>query len=570
MNKNLLRFVSISQSAKAEIINIFVIIAIWTVMVILVNPLGDFPLNDDWAYGRAVQSVIEKRDFRLSGWTATNLFSQVWWGALFCLPFGFSFTALRFSTLTLGLIGVLATYGLLREANSNQKISLLGALLVAINPIYFGLSNTFMSDVPFFAFATLSLYILIRGLRRDEILEIIIGILIACVAILTRQLGIAILLAFGCAYIIKKGVTVQNFIKGFSPTLLGFILQIFYQKWLQFTGRLPTMYGAQVKYFIESFSRGVAHLIFYFSGRTLVALVYLGLFLFPFIIIFLSLKLKKFSYRQQSLILFTSSTFFVLVMGTFVSQHKRMPLSGNILIDFGLGPLTLRDTYILKNILAPTTLKMFWVVITAIGVVGAVLLLLYLFLAIVPIFYKYQSYDFVGKKWLITLIIFAIFIYFFPMGILTHGFFDRYLILLLPLLMMIVSISTTNISNWKVDSKVISIALIMMLLYGGFTIGATHDYLSWNRVRWQALHSLMQESQISPNQIDGGFEFNGWYLYDSKYKGTPGKSWWWVDKDDYIISFGPITGYEEVKRYPFRKWLPFGQENIFVLHKNTD
>jgi hypothetical protein len=28
----------------------------------------------------------------------------------------------------------------------------------------------------------------------------------------------------------------------------------------------------------------------------------------------------------------------------------------------------------------------------------------------------------------------------------------------------------------------------------------------------------MQEPQISPNDIDGGFEFNGWYLYDYKYK----------------------------------------------------
>ena len=58
----------------------------------------------------------------------------------------------------------------------------------------------------------------------------------------------------------------------------------------------------------------------------------------------------------------------------------------------------------------------------------------------------------------------------------------------------------------------------MVLPSGILTIGATHDYLSWNRVRWQALHNLMQEPQISPNDIDGGFEFNGWYLYDYKYK----------------------------------------------------
>jgi hypothetical protein len=268
---NLFRFKSISQLFKADIINVLLIFGVWVAMVILVNPIGDFPLNDDWAYGRAVQSVVEKGDFQLSGWTATNLFSQVFWGALFCLPFGFSFTALRFSTLTLGLIGILSTYGLLRELNQNYKISLLGALLVV-------------------------------------------------------------------------------------------------------SSNLPNSYGNQI-------------------------------------------------------------------------------------------------------------------------------------------------------------------------------------------------VATTNNSNWNLGYGAISIALILMLLYGVFTIGATHDYLSWNRVRWQALHNLMQENQISPNHINGGFEFNGWYLYDSKYKYKPEKTWQWFDRDDYIVSFKLVTGYEEVKRYPFRRWLPWGEGNIFLLKK---
>jgi hypothetical protein len=81
----------------------------------------------------------------------------------------------------------------------------------------------------------------------------------------------------------------------------------------------------------------------------------------------------------------------------------------------------------------------------------------------------------------------------------------------------------------------------MMFAYGGFTVAATHDYLSWNRVRWQALHHLMQEDQISLSHIGGGFEFNGWYLYDDDYddwKYEPDKSWYWVDNDDYVVSVG--------------------------------
>jgi len=95
-----------------------------------------------------------------------------------------------------------------------------------------------------------------------------------------------------------------------------------------------------------------------------------------------------------------------------------------------------------------------------------------------------------------------------------------------------------------------SICALVVFLYSVFTVGATHDYLSWNRTRWKASDYLMSEACISHRYIDGGFEFNGWYGYDSKYKKSDGKSWWWVDKDDYVISFGPIIGYDEIKRYP--------------------
>src|SRR5262249_41975781 len=145
---------------------------IWVLAAIAVNPVGDFPLNDDWAYGSAVRTLLEEGDLRFSDWTATNLIAQVLWGAMFCLPTGFSFTALRVSTLVLGLIGVVATYGLLREARAREGLSLFAALVLAFNPIYFSLSFTFMSDVPFVAIAAASSWLCTIGLRRDSRLQI--------------------------------------------------------------------------------------------------------------------------------------------------------------------------------------------------------------------------------------------------------------------------------------------------------------------------------------------------------------------------------------------------------------
>ena len=62
------------------------LVLIWICMVALTNPVGNFPLSDDWAYAYSVQHLLQHGELRFSDWTATNLLGQVVWGALFCLP----------------------------------------------------------------------------------------------------------------------------------------------------------------------------------------------------------------------------------------------------------------------------------------------------------------------------------------------------------------------------------------------------------------------------------------------------------------------------------------------------
>jgi hypothetical protein len=567
MKRNLLTFASIKQSPGGDLINIGIIVAIWIVMVILVNPIGDFPLNDDWAYAYSVKVLLEQGDFRLSGWTATNLFPQVLWGALFSLPFGFSFTALRFSTLTLGLIGVLATYGLLREVGAPTKLAHLGALLVAVNPIYFSLSNTFMNDVPFAAIATLSLYFLLRGLKYHSNLQIVIGMLIAGIAILTRQIGLAIPVAFGCAFLIKRGVNKQNLFKAVWPIIMSFALQLVYQKWLELTLRTPLKYGNQIKTLLAEVSKGLDNVVFNFYTITLYSLIYLGLFLFPFVLLLFLKNFERLSFRNRLLSLTGIAFFFTGIMSVLLSGQELMPLRGNILIDLGIGPAILKNS---EPVAGP---KIFWLITTGVGVLGAAFLLFYLCLTIIQIFDKYQRREFAPEKWVNVIIMAAMGIYYLPLGFLglgPFGFYDRYLLFLIPLLITLVSISSANLNQWLRNYKFfIPVALAIIVLYGFFTVGAVHDYLSWNRARWQALRHLMEDEGISPRYIDGGFEFNGWYLYDDTYQYDPTfvKSWYWVDHDDYVVSFTHLTGYEEIKRYPFKRLLPGGARDILILHR---
>lgn len=559
------RIIPISQLINPDRTNILVIITIWFLMLVIVNPLGDFPLNDDWVYGLVVKSALETGNFRPIPYSNANFFSQAFWGILFCLPYGFSFTALRFSTLTLGLIGVLVTYRLLREVSINLKISLLGALLIAVNPIYFTLSNTFMTDVPFFTLTVLSFFFLIRGLKKDSTIEIITGIILSYIAILIRQVGLVILIAFGIVFLFKRGLNIKNLFKGFTPALLGVSIQIFYQKWLYITEEISGLQNPFYSDFLKNLSGGLS-MIYHPRKNILIALLYIGLFLFPFIIIF-SFNILRYS-QQKKLISSALAVFFIAVFSIFIWKYGNMPVLDNIINDFGVGPLTLRDTFILDTNYPsiPLALKVFWAVMTGISIVGAVLLLGYLFLAVLQVFNQKAVSDPVNGKWLILLIISAIFIYLFIIQTISI-IFDRYFLPLFPLFMLIASFSVIKFYQIKISNRINFFAFMMVLIYGIFTIGASHDYLLWNRSRWQALNDLMQEDHILPSHIDGGYEFNGWYLYDSNYKEKPGKSYWWVDNDEYIISSGPLAGYKEIKQYSFRRWLLFRQENIFVLQR---
>src|SRR5215831_830751 len=195
------------STVRVNDFSILVLIAVcWILLAILVNPIGNFPSNDDWAFGWTVKTLVTTGEFRLSDWAAPNLLPQVLIGALFTLPFGFSFTALRFSTLTLGLIGVLVTYGLLREVNAGIGVAFYAALLIALNPLYFVLANSFMTDVPSFAFFMSSIYCIIRGLKCQSRLALGFGIALCFIAILNRQSSLIIIPALILAYLLKNGI----------------------------------------------------------------------------------------------------------------------------------------------------------------------------------------------------------------------------------------------------------------------------------------------------------------------------------------------------------------------------
>jgi hypothetical protein len=294
--------------------------------------------------------------------------------------------------------------------------------------------------------------------------------------------------------------------------------------------------------------------VFYRLGTTGMTL---GLFLFPLLILLLPRFINSLWRRENRLSLIITIIFTV----PLIRAWNSIPL-GNILFNFGVGPKLLKDVYILHTNNYPALNAITMNVLRLISLAGGIML-----------FYLFLSYLFNLKKppsatpeeQNVKIFSLIIVILYFGTFVIPDFFFDRYLIqLMLPLIVVILPFSMAI--DFKNKYLIISYSFAFLFLL--FSVGLTHDYLSWNRARWQGLNYLMTDLKKSPHRIDGGFEFNGWFQTGAIQQGKI-KSWWMVDNDDYILTFGPLPGYKILKLIPYSQYIPFEKRNIHILYKDS-
>jgi hypothetical protein len=169
-----------------------ILILLYSSAAILVQPFVNLPFHDDWTYAWSVEHLLKTGELRVLDWSVHYPFTQILWGALFCLPYGFSFSALRVSTMVLAWFGALALYGTLREFGRTRNESLIATVILVTHPVFFVLSFSFMTDVPFVSVANIAFFFIVRGLCRRNSLELCVGCAFAVCALFIRQVAIAI------------------------------------------------------------------------------------------------------------------------------------------------------------------------------------------------------------------------------------------------------------------------------------------------------------------------------------------------------------------------------------------
>jgi 4-amino-4-deoxy-L-arabinose transferase-like glycosyltransferase len=547
----------------------FILILLWITYIFVINPIGNFPLNDDWVYAKIVNTLLNEGKYIPGSGPIATLIAQVYWGALFCSIFSFSFTILRFSTLILGIFGILFLFSLLKKITLNRNYAFVGAFIISINPLYLSLSYTFMTDVPFTSVSILATLLFYLFFKKLNIIWLMLATIISIIAVMIRQLGFLLTFSFALTYLLTNKLSPKSVIKAILPFLISLSLFGILFYWINHTKTIPdynNVYG--IDNITQPFKGFIIDYIFKFILRIGSSLILCSISLSPIIIFFSPLLITKVVKTKRILPFIIAGIFTIIYIPVYICFYSASHLfKGNVLFNLGLGPKLLRDTYIMETNISPMLNTFSLNIIFIIGVTLFFILLVLLTDTFIDLIKKLNRHI-IDSKLKILLFSFNILIFYMGYFSLSTKYHDRYLLLLIIFMLIILIISYYEIIIYKSNIRLI-LAFSFIILISYFSLSATHDYLSWNRARWKAINYLVEEKQIFPLIIDGGYEYNGLNNNGGDEMYVLKKARRINNKKEYIVAFGKICNYSSIKtfRYPYLLW---GTNNkIEVLKKDS-
>ena len=122
---------------------------------------------DDGPYSLVAKSLATTGHIHYNGWSSPMLGWQLYLGAAFIKLFGFSFTTVRMSTLTISALTAFLLQRTLVRTGVTERNATLGTLAVVLSPLYFMLSVTYMTDIDSLFAIVICLYGCLRALRAS-------------------------------------------------------------------------------------------------------------------------------------------------------------------------------------------------------------------------------------------------------------------------------------------------------------------------------------------------------------------------------------------------------------------
>ncbi len=511
---------------------------------LIVNPIGEFPLNDDWAYSKAVRILLLEGEFTIGSWGAMTLFTHIIWGFLFTKIFGFSFMILRISTFVSSLIGLFTLYKLVYAISKKQLVAFIACLTLLFNPLYFNLSNTYMTDVNFNTCLLLVIYFAYTFFQTFKLQHFVSVFILSTLLVLIRQFGIIVPVCFTFACLFLTDKKWKFFIFACIGTLITYFIFKQYESYLE---RILPKYSAYK--FSSSFdllsSKFWEVFGFYLGIRYKTLLINVLVYTAPFLVFYI----KDLFITNKLKIIFP-----ILLTSIFLSSvpfSEVNMLIGNILMNISLGPETFHD-----NLTGSTTSMqsiLFADVINGVKYVFSSISIFVILQSLAQVSFNTQSFTRLKPE---VLLLVGILIAYLFLLLVAESYFDRYFI---PIISIVIILFILTNPEKKIG---LWFACIPILLCIYTSVLGTKDYFTINRIRWDIIHGLKNEKNIRVGNVNGGFEVNCW---------NDGANNWWYDTYtlngfDYLIQRKPELGFKLYKELEFQRYFPYKKDkiNIFV------
>lgn len=469
--------------------DVWLLVLLFAVAIVIVDPRGDFPLDDDWDFALATWQFARTGHFAFTSFTATSLYTQVLWGAMWTTLLHPSFFVLRCSTLFLAALTLFIFDAILSRFAFGRGDRFVAAAALLFHPIFFWSSFTYMTHVPFVFCSVVAIYCFVRGGPRWTA----IGALAVVASFFIRQTGVVTAIPAILAARDRKSRLIAAL-----PIVV-------------FTLSFPVLQHGEFGYHARAIEAPFHGALYLFDHVTAAALFTLPLLLpairalrnrvlaVALIVLFIARALLFVGFANPEWNPFLTST------------H----LFGNIFINLGLGPPSLVDVHMLGYAYPLHLLFSARLVLTiAAAAAGGLLLALLIENAKMEIGYL---------QVICASVVLSV----------SQLWFDRYTIDATWPLCFVLPLIARNV-------RVTAVLLILVALFDVF---AVRDYLQWNRDRNRAWQGLIAAG-VSPLQINGGVELNA-LARNAFEKPRPQ----WTIRNDYLLTYRPLPGADVLKRY---------------------
>lgn len=548
-------------------LNLILVLVAFLLSVLVVRPFGQFPLNDEWAYGIPVQQLLFHGRLLYPLSTAFAL-TQVLSAVPICALLGFSYPVLRMLGIFFGLAAIVLFFYLSRELGLSRRDSGIFSLVFASNPFFISLSNSFMTDVPSMTLLIGMMLFLVRACKSNSSLNWFFAGLFFCLAIANRQTSVLLFPSIVCVlvmlYFLKRKILVPFFFLLILPTACYLICSKMFYTCTLFAQPTLDYQAAIVSRIVLFLQQPISRFEVFWEGVGK-AFCYLGLFCIP-LLVPMSLGALK---TQSRTLVVLSLSFGMLAVGIPLMvitlwKGQYMPFSVNLFFPPWLG------AYCLAGPGEAPILQSPWIeFITLISCLAAVLLSS-MFLPIIASFcgclLRLFSISGIKKSGLTISAVRALVSCFLLVSFITITAFlsiqvdlynlDRYYFVLYPFALCLLALPWRSISANSVRTFCVVLALVAGIV-GTVQCLDNHNFC---RAREKCI-AYLRESGVPEGFIDGGpeynFSFNWGLLAFNKFpggylpasRGTPITQkyrWWPITSEKYIVASGELPGYERI------------------------